>query len=62
LRESLAQEQEALAAYRELLELVRDRDILLEEYARELIASEELHQGEVDKMLRRPGDVERYSD
>ena len=62
LRESLQQEGEALKAYRELLELVRDRDVLLEEYAREMIASEALHQGEVDKMLRRPGDVERFAE
>ncbi len=62
LRESLAQEREALDAYEELLGLVRDRDILLEEYAREMIASEELHQGEVDKMLRRPGEVGRFSE
>jgi len=34
---------------------------LLDEYARRLIAEEEMHQGEVDKMLRNPGDIEAFS-
>jgi bacterioferritin len=55
LRESLAHERSALAIYEELLNLVKDKSVLLEEYARRLIATEEMHQGEVDKMLRRPG-------
>lgn len=55
LRESLAHERSALAIYEELLNLVKDKSVLLEEYARRLIAAEEMHQGEVDKMLRRPG-------
>ena len=57
LRESLKHEHEALAAYRALLEQVEGRSTLLEEYARRLISQEEMHQGEVDKMLRRPGEV-----
>lgn len=57
LRESLASEAAALALYRDLLELVRDRSVLLEEYARRMIAAEERHAGEVDKMLRKPGAV-----
>lgn len=55
LRESLAHERCTLAIYEELLHMVKDKSVLLEEYARRLIAAEELHQGEVDKMLRRPG-------
>lgn len=55
LRESLTHERSALAIYEELLNLVKDKSVLLEEYARRLIAAEEMHQGEVDKMLRRPG-------
>jgi bacterioferritin len=55
LRESLAAEAEALALYRELLDLVRDRSVALEEFARQMIAAEECHAGEVDKMLRKPG-------
>jgi bacterioferritin len=61
LRESLEHEQAALAVYRELLRLVDGKSVLLEEYARRMIAAEEMHQGEVDKMLRRPGDVGVYS-
>jgi len=61
LRESLEHEREALASYRVLLSLVEGKSVLLEEYARRLIAAEETHQGEVDKMLRRPGDVGTFS-
>jgi bacterioferritin len=57
LRESLAHERSALAIYEELLHMVKDKSVLLEEYARRLIAAEEMHQGEVDKMLRRPGSL-----
>ncbi|MFN3920264.1 MAG: bacterioferritin [Methylohalobius sp.] len=60
LRESLEHERETLKVYRELFALVEGKSILLEEYARRLIASEELHQGEVDKMLRQPGDIKTY--
>lgn len=55
LRESLAHEHEALKAYYQLLDCVKDRDVRLEEYARTLIAEEQTHQDEVDKMLRAPG-------
>jgi bacterioferritin len=57
LLESLAAEEAGLALYRRLLELVRDRSILLEEYARNMIAEEETHLGEVKKMLRKPGEL-----
>jgi bacterioferritin len=30
---------------------------MLEEYVREMIYAEELHAGEVDQMLRKPGEV-----
>ncbi|UIF84885.1 bacterioferritin [Cupriavidus sp. UYPR2.512] len=55
LRESLATEMQALDLYRELLSLVEGRSVALEEYARQLIQLEELHAGEVEKMLRKPG-------
>jgi len=55
LRESLAHEVEALKAYYELLDLVKDKDVRLEDYARELIAAETAHQDAVNKMLRKPG-------
>jgi bacterioferritin len=57
LRESLKAEEVALGLYRDLLVLVRDRSVALEEYARQMIATEEQHAGEVDKMLRKPGTV-----
>ncbi len=58
LIESLEHEQNALNRYKNLLEEVEGKSVLLEEYARELIMSEELHLGEVDKMLRAPGSTE----
>ena len=61
LRESLEHEQAALNAYYELLKLAEDGEsVLLEEYAREMIVEEELHLDEVNKMLRRPGDVDAF--
>ncbi|HSI96461.1 MAG TPA: ferritin-like domain-containing protein [Methylophilaceae bacterium] len=60
LRESLEHEGIALQAYRDLLAEVEGKSIMLEEYAREMIYAEELHQGEVNKMLRKPGDVEVF--
>ena len=57
LKESLQSEAEALASYKELLALVQNRSVMLEEYARRMISAEELHAGEVDKMLRRPGEI-----
>jgi bacterioferritin len=53
LRKSLEGEREAVVLYRNLLDLVKDRSVTLEEYARKMIAGEELHVGEVEKMLRR---------
>jgi len=60
LLESLEAEKHGLALYKQLLELVRDKSVFLEEYARKMIAAEEMHLGEVNKMLRKPGDVERF--
>ena len=57
LRESLQHERESLALYYKLLKQVEGKSIQIEEYAREMIATEELHLGEVDKMLRKPGDI-----
>ena len=61
LMESLEAEKEGLALYKNLLELVRDRSVFLEEYARKMIAEEEMHLGEVNKMLRKPGEIARFS-
>ena len=60
LLESLEAERSGLVLYKQLLELVRDRSVLLEEYARRMIAEEELHVGEVNKMLRKPGDINQF--
>ena len=60
LRESLEAEREGLDLYRKLLDLVKEKSVFLEEYARRMIAEEELHVGEVNKMLRRPGDVRAF--
>ena len=60
LIESLEAEKAGLALYRELYDLVRDRSVLLEDYARRMIAEEELHVGEVNKMLRKPGDINQF--
>jgi len=62
LRESLESEKVALGHYRTLLREVESRSIALEEYARQMIHVEEMHAGEVDKMLRRPGAVSTLPD
>ena len=61
LREALEAERQGLKLYRQLHDLVVGKSILLEEYARQMIYNEELHVYEVDKMLRRPGDVAAFS-
>ena len=61
LRESLDAEGNALALYRELLALVEDRSVALEEFARQMVLAEEMHAAEVDKMLRKPGDVSAFA-
>jgi bacterioferritin len=60
LRESLGHEKATLKYYDELLVLVANKNVMLEEYAREHIYLEMQHIGEVDKMLRRPGDIESF--
>lgn len=60
LRESLEHEKNALAQYEELLGLVEGKSVMLEEYARKMIFEEETHIGEVDKMLRKPGEIEAF--
>ena len=62
LRESLEQEKSTLAAYRELLDLADGKSVSLEEYAREMILLEELHLDEVNKMLRKPGEIAPFSE
>jgi len=54
MREAMETEEANLSLYRQLLEAVAGRSVMLEEYARQMIYAEECHAGEVDKMLRRP--------
>ena len=60
LRESMQHERDALAHYYALLKLVEGQHVQIEEYAREMIMQEEAHLGEVDKMLRKPGDIAKF--
>ena len=60
LKESLEHERAALKLYKDLLKVVEGHSVLLEEYARTMIQQEELHTGEVDKMLRSPGDIAAF--
>ncbi|OUM03673.1 ferritin-like domain-containing protein [Variovorax sp. JS1663] len=62
LQESLATEGRALGLYRQLLALVEGRSVALEEFARQMIHAEELHAADVDKMLRKPGEVRAFAE
>ena len=62
LRESLEQERSTLAAYYELLAIAEGKSVSLEEYAREMILLEEQHLDEVNKMLRKPGEIAPFSE
>lgn len=61
LRESLDHESAACSAYYALLRLASGESVLLEEFARAMIAEEELHMDEVNKMLRQPGAIAPFS-
>lgn len=62
LQESLEAEGDALGLYKELLRAVDGKSVTLEEYARKMIYAEEVHAGEVDKMLRKPGEIAAFDD
>lgn len=57
LEESLSHEKQAVAVYHKLLSQVQGRWILVEEFASEMIAAEEMHLGEIRKMLKTPGEI-----
>jgi len=57
LREALENERAGLQLYKDLLAQVEGKSIWIEEYARQMVHAEEMHAGEVDKMLRKPGEV-----
>ena len=61
LVESLDAEKEGLTLYKQLFEVVRDRSVLLEDYARRMISEEQIHIGEVNKMLRKPGEITPFA-
>jgi bacterioferritin len=52
LAESLSHEEKALDLYKNLLETVSEASIYLEEFARNMIGQEEMHNLEIKKMLR----------
>ncbi len=61
LREALENERTGLQLYKDLLGQVEGKALWIEEYARQMIHAEEMHAAEVDKMLRRPGEVKSFS-
>jgi bacterioferritin len=61
LRESLEVEGQALELYKQLLQLVEGKLVALEEFARQMIQAEEMHAAEVDKMLRKPGQLATFA-
>lgn len=58
LTETLEHESEGVKAYYKLLDMVKDKSVRLEEYARKMIEGEEAHLSEVEKMMRKPGELE----
>ena len=52
LNECLEHERAAIQAYYKLLKNVEGKSIMLEEFARTQIATEEMHEAEIKKMLR----------
>jgi len=58
LREAMDFEITGVELYRELLSLAEESgSITMEEYARQKISEEAIHIGDIDKMLRRPGEI-----
>jgi bacterioferritin len=55
LSESLEHEAVSLEAYEKLLEISDTKNVVLAEYARQMIQQEQLHVWEVQKMMRKPG-------
>ena len=52
LNECLEHERSAISAYYKLLENIGSSSIMLEEFARSMIATEEMHEAELKKMLK----------
>ena len=51
LTESIAREEAGVELYRELLALVKDKSVVLEEYAMRLVSAEAVHLREMELML-----------
>ena len=52
LNECLEHERSAISAYYKLLKNIGSSSIMLEEFARSMIATEEMHEAELKKMLK----------
>ena len=50
--ECLEHERSAIGAYYNLLKNIEGKSIMLEEFSRTMIATEEMHEAEVKKMLK----------
>jgi bacterioferritin len=57
LKEAHEHEKQGLDEYHVLLALVAGKSVLLEEYARDQIAAEEMHLADIRKMMRKPGSI-----
>jgi bacterioferritin len=57
LKEAYDHEKQGLDEYHVLLALVAGKSVLLEEYARDQIAAEEMHLADIRKMMRKPGSI-----
>ena len=55
--EMLSHERRGVDLYNRLLQLAEGKSVSLEEFARAMLRSEELHIAEIEKMLRRRGDA-----
>ena len=52
LTESLSHEEKAISLYNQLLDCSEGKSLYIEEYAREMIKTEEMHSIEIKKLLR----------
>ncbi len=57
MEEMVLHERRGIALYERLLAQVEDRDVSLEEFARQQLRNEAVHVAEIQKMLRRRGDA-----
>ncbi|WP_367608351.1 bacterioferritin [Legionella sp. W05-934-2] len=55
LEESLEHEKQSLTLYHQLLKQTENKSVFVEEFAKQMIQEEEMHIGEIIKMLTHPG-------